>query len=247
MLKINKDEKSYWYGKHLPTEMKRKISESNKGKHHSEEAKKKISIARMGEKNHNFGKKISEEIKKKMSEAHKGKRNHNYGKCLSESTKQKLSEAQKGKFVGEKSPKWKGGKIKVICKTCGKEKYFTPSLIKRGEGKFCSRRCTSIYTNIHHIKQKDTDIERLVEDELIFRSIPYTKQVPLLGITIVDFLLPHDIIIYCDGDYWHNKPEVKKRSANQDFMLTFYGYKVFRFWGKDIKKSAKGCIDKIHP
>ena len=95
------------------------------------------------------------------------------------------------------------------------------------------------------MKRADTLIERLIEDELIRRNIPYTKQVPLLGITIVDFLLPNDIVIYCDGDYWHNLPKRKSRDFNQDFMLTFHGYRVFRFTGKEIKRSARDCIAKI--
>jgi very-short-patch-repair endonuclease len=116
--------------------------------------------------------------------------------------------------------------------------------MKNGQGKFCSLRCATIYKNIYQ-KKHDTDIERLIENELIRRNIPYTKQVPLLGITLVDFLLPNDTVIYADGEFWHDKPEVIKRDANQDFILTFYGYKVYRFTDKEIKKSAKKCVDKI--
>jgi len=32
---------------------------------------------------------------------------------------------------------------------------------------------------------------------------------------------------------------------NQDFILTFYGYRVFRFKGSEIKKSVQKCINKI--
>lgn len=63
--------------------------------------------------------------------------------------------------------------------------------------------------------------------------------------TKVDFLLSNDTIIYCDGDYWHNRPEVKKRDTNQNFILTFNSYKIYRFTETEIKKSAKKCIDKI--
>ena len=135
-------------------------------------------------------------------------------------------------------------KVKVNCLVCKKEFWVFPYKIKNGRGKFCSRKCAGVYI-VSKMKKKDTKIERLIEDELIKRNMPYTKQVPLLGITVVDFLLPHDIVIYCDGDYWHNLPEYKQRDANQDLMLSFNGYKVYRFWEHDILKSSNKCINKI--
>lgn len=240
------------YGKHHSEETKRKLSEGKKGekhpfygKHHSEETKRKQSEAHKGEKNPNYGKYYSEEIRKKMSEARKGEKSPLYGKHPSEESKSKISKSLKNRCMyGEKATGWKGGKIKIICKVCGKERNVFPSRIKNDRAKFCSHKCVGIWA-IKHTYKKNTLIERLVEDELIRRNIPYTKQVALLGITLVDFLLPNDIVIYCDGDYWHNLPEYKKRDTDQNFKLTFYGYKVFRFWEKDIKQSTRKCVDKI--
>lgn len=42
---------------------------------------------------------------------------------------------------GEKSPVWKGGKVKRICEFCGTEFPLFPSQIKNGRGKFCSTSC----------------------------------------------------------------------------------------------------------
>ena len=67
-----KGEKSYWFGKHPGEEIRKKMSESHKGKRLSEEIRKKMSEARKGEKNYWFGKHKSEEIRKKISEARKG-------------------------------------------------------------------------------------------------------------------------------------------------------------------------------
>ncbi|HDZ37886.1 MAG TPA: hypothetical protein ENH62_06325 [Marinobacter sp.] len=69
---------------------------STLGYKHSEEAKKKMSIARMGEKNHNYGKKPSAECRKKISIAKTGKK-------LSEEHKKKVSLAQ----LGDKHPRAK--------------------------------------------------------------------------------------------------------------------------------------------
>ena len=230
------------YGKTMSKEQREGLSEILKKKFISEEIRKKRSEAIMGSKNPNYGKPLSEKHKRNLSDSKKGKR-------LSEITKKKMSESRKGKHPSketrEKLSKAKSKmKVRFNCKLCGKEKYIIPSLIKIGGGKFCSKRCHGIYT-IRYAKQKDTDIELLIEKELIKRDVAYTKQVPLLGITLVDFLLPKDKVIYCDGIYWHSLAKVKEKDINQDFMLTFYGYKVFRFTDKEIKASPKKCIDIV--
>lgn len=88
-------EKSFWYGKHLYEETRKKLSERkagknhpNYGKHLSDETKIKISESQRGEKsrlygmggdkNNFFGKKHSEESKQKMRESHR--KNNTSGK-----------------------------------------------------------------------------------------------------------------------------------------------------------------------
>jgi len=144
---------------------------------------------------------------------------------------------------GKDSSRWKGGKVKRICQICGKEFYVISSIIKYGNGRFCSLKCRAIWQNKHQ-KKKDTSIEILIEQELIKNKIPYMKQVPIEGIALVDFLLPNKIIIQCDGDYWHSKEINKGRDISQDVVLNFNGYKVYRFWEHEIKKSAGKCIIK---
>jgi hypothetical protein len=70
----------YWKNKHLPEEIRRKISVSSKGKKMSEETKIKMSIAMTGNKNCK-GRILSEETKRKIREAEKGK------KCLKNQNK----------------------------------------------------------------------------------------------------------------------------------------------------------------
>jgi G:T-mismatch repair DNA endonuclease (very short patch repair protein) len=43
--------------------------------------------------------------------------------------------------VGKNNPRWEGGKIKRICKICNNEFEITPSKIKKGFGKYCSKKC----------------------------------------------------------------------------------------------------------
>lgn len=42
---------------------------------------------------------------------------------------------------GEKHPSWRGGKIKKVCETCGKEFTIFSAWLKRNRGRFCSKSC----------------------------------------------------------------------------------------------------------
>lgn len=227
----------------MTEEHKRKIGEANKGRHRSEETRRKLSESHKGQKPWNIGKHYSEETLKKMSEVQKGKH-------LSEETKKKISEANKGKVgsgkgkYGKDTSHWKGGKIEIICKVCGKKAFFYPSQFKRDKCEFCSQRCSGIW-NMRHMKKKDTSIEIAIEQELIYRGIPYLKQAPIEGIALVDFLLSDKVIIQCDGDYWHSRERNKGKDIAQDTVLYFRGYRVFRFTETEIKKSAGKCIVKV--
>ncbi len=45
----------------------------------------------------------------------------------------------------ENNPNWKDGKIKCICLQCGGKFKVNPSVIKRGSGKFCNRKCFAVW------------------------------------------------------------------------------------------------------
>jgi len=96
------------------------------------------------------------------------------------------------------------------------------------------------------MKREDTSVELKIERELERNNIYYQKQIPLCNTTVADFYLPeHKIVIYVDGDYWHNLSKVKNRDEIQNRILEENGYKVFRFWEYQINSSAKECIKKI--
>lgn len=89
----------------------------------------------------------------------------------------------------EKDSIKKGGLVKINCLECGNGKMVKPSRIKIGQGKFCSLLCARSFQFKQH-KNKGTDIEILIEQELINRHVPYMKQVPIREAhTIPDFLL----------------------------------------------------------
>ena len=142
-----------------------------------------------------------------------------YGKPRTQKTKQNISEALKNVLV-------KKGDVRK-CLICQTEFYNFPSNNRR----YCSRKCASISTITQEIRiceycgeefstnkkrvktlcsrrcsllcRRQTDIEKIIEDWLKENKIDYQKEVPLCGVTIVDFFVEPNIVIYCDGDYWH--------------------------------------------
>lgn len=251
-------------GVKLLQETKDKISEANKGKHHlSPEHKQKLLDANIGripsEETRNKmsvsgkNRKFSKEHRRKIGEAGRGRKltpehrqillNANKGKHRTKETRKILSEIGKIK-KGNKNNNWRGGKIKINCKQCGKEKEIFPSRVKQDGKNFCSGKCVSLY-NVSHMNTKNTDIELLIEQELIKRNICFKPQYSLLNLTIVDFFIEPNIVIYCDGDYWHSLEKAKIRDSKNNLALSSNGYKVFRFTGTEIKKSVDNCVNRI--
>lgn len=105
----------------------------------------------------------------------------------------------------------------------------------------------------------NTKIEQRIAKELTKRKIPYTAQFSLDKRFVCDFALPFfNIVIECDGDYWHANPKIYdrrklnntqkvqlKRDKAKNKYLKENGVVVFRFFESDINKSSKKCIDKV--
>jgi len=91
----------------------------------------------------------------------------------------------------------------------------------------------------------DTDIERAIENQLLFNNILYVKQYRYkLG--VADFWLPEgNLIVECDGVFWHSLEKNSKRDEIQTAWLEDNDYLVLRFSGKEIKENIKGCLELI--
>lgn len=147
---------------------------------------------------------------------------------------------------GKNNPRWKGGLEPRRCKICEKKFYVKLSTVKRKQGKFCSKCCSSVYT-AKHSKKKNTSIEIKVEDMLKQLGIKYESQkvIPECR-TVADFYIPGQrLVIYADGDYWHSLLGCKDRDCKQDFLLGINSYKVLRLSENEINNSPKQCINKI--
>lgn len=209
------------------------------------------------------GKKLSEATKQKLSEA-KRKRaiklgNNSFLKeCLWCGTefivKPSMDKNGDGKYCcsdcvyearsGSNSRFWSGGKIELSCPQCRKHFLRDPASMTSNLI-FCSSSCRSIYY-IAFQKKSGTDIEKAMKKALERNDYEFLEQRGISNISVVDFYLPkQNLIIFCDGDYWHRLPGQELRDIKQTEALQALGYKVLRFWGKDILNDIEGCLNTI--
>ena len=121
--------------------------------------------------------------------------------------------------------------------------------------------------NMKSIRSKDTKIEILLRKALWEKGYRYRKNYDRLPGHPDIVITKYKIAIFCDGEFFHGKDwevlKVKlKDSNNSEFwinkisrnierdeeinkQLSFLGWKVIRFWGKDIKTNINGCIQVI--
>jgi len=86
------------------------------------------------------------------------------------------------------------------------------------------------------------NVSRLVPAMVKRRGFFYFREYQF-GRYTADFYLPvHNIVIECDGVYWHASPQVKERDARKDKALELLGITVFRFNEDDIHKDADKCV-----
>ena len=121
------------------------------------------------------------------------------------------------------------------------------------------------HKNMQAVKSKNSEIERLLRDELWKRGLRYRKNVKnIIGKPDIVFI-GKKVAVFCDSEFWHGynweerKGDIKtrrefwipkiERNMQRDLevnaALTEAGWTVLRFWGKDIKKHCPECADVI--
>ncbi len=119
--------------------------------------------------------------------------------------------------------------------------------------------------NMQAVKSKGSKIETALAKELWASGYRYRKNnKSIYGKPDLTFA-KYKIAIFVDGEFWHGKDwELKKNEhkSNQDFWFTKIernierdkevnkkllseGWKVLRFWGKEIEKNLRTCKEKI--
>lgn len=117
------------------------------------------------------------------------------------------------------------------------------------------------------IRGKDTKIEVVLRKALWKKGIRYRKNYKNLPGKPDIAITKYKIAIFCDGEFFHGKDweELKVRLAKgengnywikkigrnisrddeNDKKLMFLGWKVLRFWGKDILKNTDECVRTV--
>lgn len=111
------------------------------------------------------------------------------------------------------------------------------------------------------IRSKGTKIELDMKTALENSRIEFKYQPKMLGKP--DFLVPPDMVIFCDSSFWHGrhwetlrlrlhegywfnhirKNRLRDRKVRTE--LRKQGYTVLRFWDTEIEKNIETCIKKI--
>ena len=199
------------------------VSEKLTGIKRSNTTKNKIRLSRLG-------KKHSLETIKKISLFRKGYKH-------TEETKRKIRESSKGKHaylknITREQRSHFGEKNGMYGKTHNKE------AIK----KIKEKRLQQI------IPKYDTKIEKLIQQKLKNRKINFQTHKIIDNIYHkyrCDVFIHSNIVIECDGDYWHNYPIGNKLDHIRTREMIDKGYTVIRFWEHEINKNPEWCIDFI--
>lgn len=220
---------------------KRRMSEMKKGKTRkpfSIEHRKRISENNYwkGKTGYWKGKKrepFSEETKRRMSESKKGQNNPNFGKELSEEHR---------KRIGENSARyWKGKVGPTFGRKHSEETKIKMALARQ---KYQEKNFNTL-RNIS--KNYFTDIERIFKEFLEKYDIEYSYN-ERIGFYFPDFIIFDNVIIECDGDFWHseeNKFYSKDKEEERDKCLEDKGYLVFHLSEKEIRNNLKSAFCRI--
>ena len=118
-----------------------------------------------------------------------------------------------------------------------------------------------------HIKRKNTSIEIVLRKALWKKGIRYRTYYKSLPGTPDIVLTKYKIAIFCDSEFFHGKDwevlrvklehgnnsnywvakieENIKRDQEVDKQLSFLGWSVIHFWGKDILKRTDECVQAV--
>ena len=209
---------------------------------------------------------VSKETREKMRKTHLGRNNPMYKKQQSDKCKEINRKRMIGNTYakGNKRPdliilnKNRIGiplkeetkeKIRIILSkywqtSKGLEQKEKLSIINKQWAKDNPEKKIKSAKNGHKFCPRISSLEIKFRDELEKRNIFFIPQYEWSN-GFMDFFIPPNIAVFVDGSYWHNSSSQKDKDTKQNIILNNMGYKIFRFWEKDIEKSVSKCVDKI--
>ncbi len=141
-------------------------------------------------------------------------------------------------------------RVHCVCDQCGKDFTKYPSRAKEHKGTsadLCSKRCTGAYlaSKMAHTKKR-TDIEIIMANLLTDNGIPFKEQFLMFKKWTVDFFVQDwNLVIQCDGIYWHSLPKSAARDKGQNAYFKKCEVNLLRFTDQEIKKHPEACLSHI--
>jgi DNA mismatch endonuclease, patch repair protein len=119
--------------------------------------------------------------------------------------------------------------------------------------------------NMQAVKNRDSLIELKLRKLLWEKGYRYRKNYKKLEGKPDIVLTKYKLAIFCDSEFWHGydwKNKKKEIKSNKEFwikkiesniardlevnkILEAQGWKVLRFWGKEIEKNINSCVSQI--
>lgn len=119
--------------------------------------------------------------------------------------------------------------------------------------------------NMSHIRSVDTKPELILRKELWNKGVRYRKNFKKLPGKPDIAIMKHHIAIFVDGEFWHGYkweekqnnihthrsywiPKIEKnmkRDVTVNSELESLGWKVVRFWSKEVIKNPDYCTELI--
>ena len=187
-----------------------------------------------------------------------GKHPWNYGKkgVYSESTLKVMSELKVGRKLSEEHKYkiglvWKGRRHTLEAKRkVAMAKYGDRNPAKRPEVRAKMSEAASrpevINSKARKMKYSGTTIEVAMREELSRRGISFLPNKQIGKKFNVDIFIEPNIVIECDGDYWHSSVQAIEKDGRRDKELKELGYVIYRFWEHEIKADVSKCVDVIN-
>lgn len=189
-----------------------------------------------------LGKHHTEKSRERMSDAKMGKPSWNKGIPHTEETIKKIRDKRKLQIMKPRTQKSKDKQSLSITKVWCNNKNMGMTGKHHSEEtkkKFKLLRAQRV------LPKKDTSIELKIQNELSSKHIQFWKHYPTYGQPDIVIQKSPAMAIFCDGDYWHNRPEVKVRDYKINEQLRAAGWLVLRYWEHEINANVEGVVDEI--
>lgn len=103
---------------------------------------------------------------------------------------------------------------------------------------------------------RKTSIEKTVERFLLAENIPYKYSHIFKGAQFDFLLVGKNILIECDGDFWHGNPKfyttyydvqkkIRARDIEKNHIAASHGFKLLRFWEDEIVNDFENVKKRI--